>query len=132
MASSNRRITPRFQIPTPVLYKRVGDAPENERFAETIDVSTTGVYFTSDVPLRVAETIEILLNIPWKISGISSATRRFVGRVTRVDRNDRDETEWGIGVQLLYWERRSSKTPEIVETRLDPSCTIVYRTGQRR
>ena len=120
MVNANRRITPRVPIPTPVAFKRLGSASEIERYAKAIDVSTTGVYFTTDLHLRISETIELLLNIPWEISGISGTARRFVGRVTRVDPKDSNDLEWGVGVQLLYWERDSVEAPAVKECPLRP------------
>jgi hypothetical protein len=129
MVSANRRIAPRFHIPIPVSFRRLGGAPDGERYARAIEVSTTGVYFTTDVYLRVAERIEILLNIPWEISGINTTTRRFVGRVTRVDPKDSNEVKWGVGVQLLYWERDSAETSEFTECPLRP---VLHNCVQNR
>jgi len=120
MVSGNRRITPRFHIPTPISFKRHGGDSEDERCAKAIDVSTTGVYFTTDLHLTVAETIEVLLNIPCEISGINTTARRFVGRVARVDAKNSENVRWGVGVQLLYWERDGAERSDYAEGPVRP------------
>ena len=129
MATVNRRITPRFHLLTPAAFKRLGASSESERCAEVVDVSTTGVYFHTDLSLRVGETIEILLSIPWEISGIRSTTRRFVGRVTRVDTKESNEVKSGVGVQLLYWERDGGDGSESEEC---PPRPVLHNCIQHR
>ena len=105
MTTSDRRRTRRFGIPVPLVFKQMDRPSSGERFANAIDVSTTGVYFTTNQVLGIGETIEVRLNIPRRVSGIASKARRFVGRVTRVDPKLGLNAESGVGVHLLYWER---------------------------
>ncbi len=104
MVTPDRRRAPRFSIPVRLVFRRMDVPAQGERFAKAIDVSTTGVYFTTNQVLGIGETIELRLYIPRHVSGVASKCRRFVGRVTRVESKNDLQVEAGVGVHLLYWE----------------------------
>ena len=105
MAISERRITPRFKLHTPLSFHRMETLSEGEQQAEAINISTRGVYFTTDLVLRVGEAVELLLEMPKRVTGAKASSRRFTGRVTHVELKNMPQGLSGIGVQLLYYER---------------------------
>jgi hypothetical protein len=108
MATAESRITPRYKIETPFTFRRIEVPSEGERHAKALDISTRGVYFTTNLAMRVGEVVELLLRMPRQVAGSNSPLRRFVGRVTHVDSNSLPQGQSGVGVHLLYWERYTS------------------------
>lgn len=104
MATSERRITPRFKLHTPLSFHRMEALSEGEQQAKTINISTRGVYFTTNLVLRVGEAVELLLQMPKRVTGATPSSRRFTGRVTHVELQNMPSGLSGIGVQLLYYE----------------------------
>ena len=105
MAASERRITPRFKLHTPLSFHRMEALSEGEQLAKAINISTRGVYFTTNLVLRVGEAVELLLEMPKRVTGAKASSRRFTGRVTHVELKNMPSGLSGIGVQLLYYER---------------------------
>jgi hypothetical protein len=79
------------------------EAPAKQEQARAINISTRGVYFITNLDISVGEAVEILLEVPKRVTGTKAINRRFAGRVVHVVSNTaRGQT--GIGVQLLYYE----------------------------
>jgi hypothetical protein len=78
---------------------------EGEQRAKAINISTRGVYFATGLALCVGEAVEVLLEIPRRVTGTNGGIRRFAGRVTHVQSKNMLEGFSGVGVQLLYFER---------------------------
>jgi len=104
MAISERRITLRFKLHTPLSFHRMEALAEGEQQARAINISTRGVYFTTNLVLRVGEAVELLLEMPKRVTGAKVSSRRFIGRVTHVELENMPLGLSGIGVQLLYYE----------------------------
>jgi hypothetical protein len=78
---------------------------EGEQQTKAINISSRGVYFATSLVLRVGEAVELLLQMPKRVSGAKVSSRRFTGRVTHVELENMPRGLSGIGVQLLYYER---------------------------
>jgi len=76
---------------------------DSER-TKAIDISTTGVCFATNLGLAVGEVVEVLLEIPKRVSGTMAIPRKFTGRITHVDSHNSLPGYSRIGVQLLYCE----------------------------
>jgi hypothetical protein len=105
MAISERGITPRFKLHIPLFFHRMEALSEGEQQAKAINISTRGVYFTTNLALRVGGAVELLLEMPKRVTGAKASARRFTGRVTHVELTNMPVGLSGIGVQLLYYER---------------------------
>jgi hypothetical protein len=105
MTPAEHRITRRFKLHTPLSFHRMETANDCDHQATAINVSTRGVYFKTNVVLSIGEALELLLEIPTRVSGVKAGTRRFVGRVSHVESKNMLPGLSGIGVQLLYYER---------------------------
>ncbi|SRR6266852_6763000 len=115
MAISERRITPRFKLHTPLSFHRIKALSEGEQEAKAIDISTGGVYFVTSLAMSVGEAVEVLLEIPRRVTGAKATIRRYTGRVTHVESRDMPQGHSGIGVQLLYYEFAMA---------LDSTCSV--------
>jgi PilZ domain-containing protein len=109
----NRRKTPRFRLQTTLSFSRTQPWSEGEHKAKAINISTTGVCFATSQVMSVGEVIEVLLEIPKRVTGVTATTRRFTGRIMRIDGNESVAQGSLVSVQLLYSEPLGSK--EVVD-----------------
>ena len=105
MDSHEHRITPRFKLRTPLSFQRMESPSEAKHQAKAINVSTRGVYFDTDVILCVGEAVEVLLEMPKRVTGAKEGIRRFTARVAHVESKNMLPGVTAIGLQLLYYER---------------------------
>ena len=107
MATHEHRITPRFHLRASMSFYRTETLSDDEYRASTINISIRGVYFATDVFLQIGESLEILLGMPKRVTGVKAGIRRFLGRVTHIESMNALPGLSGIGVHLLYFERVS-------------------------
>jgi PilZ domain len=112
MAISERRVTPRFQLHTSLSFHRTGAQSEGEQQAKAINISSRGVSIATHLAMSIGEAVEVLLQIPKRVTGMKAIIRRFTGRVTHVESKDMPLGTSGIGVQLLYSERDLEGIPK--------------------
>ena len=93
-----RRVAHRYQLPLPVIVKRLPfDAMPGEIHVTTRDVSTGGVYFTSDERLAVGVKLDLSFTLPPEITQGSAVVIDAQARVMRVDeRPAGDADRFGI------------------------------------
>jgi Tfp pilus assembly protein PilZ len=115
MIQSERRITPRYNRKTPLSFHKLDALSERVQCVRALNISSRGIYFATSVPMAVGEPIEILLEMPKRITGLVTGMRRFTARVTHVEPIHSPDGDSGIGVQLLYYENDlplSENTPD--------------------
>ncbi len=71
------------------------------------------MFFVTNLDICVGEALEILLEVPKRVTGTKAINRRFAGRVVHIEAN-MPEGQTGIGVQLLYFEH-DLVAPALVE-----------------
>lgn len=98
MPAAERRRTRRFKVSIPL---RLHATTENGCRAKSINVSVSGVCFSTHHALRVGQRVELELRIPKRITGTAPAERCFTGRVVHVKPNGSSAE---VGVQFLYYE----------------------------
>jgi hypothetical protein len=104
MATPDRRITPRFNLHTPLTFLRKEVVSEGTQEANAINISTRGVYFASSLGFCVGEILEVSLEVPKRVTGSRAINRRFSSRVAHVEPQCMPQGQSGIGVQFLYYE----------------------------
>ena len=86
-----RRVAHRYRLPLPVTVKRLPlDAAPGEIRVTTRDVSTSGVYFTSDQRLSVGVKLDLSLTLPPEVTQGSAVVIDAQARVMRVDERPTD------------------------------------------
>jgi hypothetical protein len=80
-----RRVAHRYKLPLPVIVKRLSLDPKGELRVTTRDVSTSGVYFTSDEPLALGIKLDLSLTLPPEVTQGSAVVIDAQARVMRVD-----------------------------------------------
>src|SRR6267143_4326596 len=104
MSVSERRTARRFVMNVPLQLQRVKTPSPVARAVNAMNISTRGVYFATDLPLRQGEIVQGRLQIPHEISGKVANERRFTGRVAHVHPNGFANGMSGVGVQFLYYD----------------------------
>jgi len=81
-----RRVAHRYKLPLPVIVKRLPlETAPGEIHVTTRDVSTSGVYFTSDERLAVGIRLDLSLTLPAEVTQGSAVVIDAQARVMRVD-----------------------------------------------
>jgi serine phosphatase RsbU (regulator of sigma subunit) len=104
MSVSERRTARRFVMNVPLHLQPVETPSPVARAVNVMNISTRGVYFATDLPLRQGELVQVRLQIPHEISGNVANERCFTGRVAHVHANGFANGMSGVGVQFLYYE----------------------------
>jgi Stage II sporulation protein E (SpoIIE) len=103
MSVSERRMARRFILNVPLQLLPIKASSQAAWAVETMNISTRGVYFTTDLPLCQGQLVQVLLQMPKEITGNVVNARRFTGRVAHVDPNGFANGLSGVGVQFLYY-----------------------------
>src|SRR5258708_14733710 len=103
MSVSERRTARRFILNLPLLLHPITTPSLVAREVKTINISSRGVYFTTDLPLPQGQLVQVLFQMPKEISGNELNERRFTGRVAHVPPNEFANGMSGVGVQFLYY-----------------------------
>jgi hypothetical protein len=92
-----QRKAQRFDLTLPVELIRAGIATAS-RQGETKNVSSSGVFFESDVRLRIGEPVEYVITLPTSPTPGIQVRLRCMGKVVRLVK------ETGIAATLERWE----------------------------
>src|SRR5260370_7113603 len=103
MSGSERRIARRFILNVPLQLLPIKGPSQAAWAVETMNISTRGVYFTTNLPLSPGQLVQVLLQMPKEITGNVVNPRRFTGRVTHVDQNGFATGISEVAVQFLYY-----------------------------
>ena len=119
MFESNRRHTQRFDIALPLVVRLEDSLSAAQRDAVSSNISHRGVYFSTDLPVKVGARIEILLKMPETIVGRPVREWRCHARVVRVVPLPAPQEATGVGVEFIYYEVLRNRVP--VESEGGPS-----------
>jgi Tfp pilus assembly protein PilZ len=98
MSSSNRRSEERIDVRMPIRFRPITNPPSAEQSAESLNISTHGLFFSTNCPLRVGEEVEIYLRMPRELSR-SLIQVRWNARVVHVEPNG-SAGKHGVGVRV--------------------------------
>lgn len=105
MGAPEQRRTRRFELHLPLKLLRAGSRELNE-IAETRNLSSGGVLFTSDQEIQVGDPIEYIISLPSKPGEKEKVRLHCVGKVTRLDktRGDTNKRVRGVAATLERYE----------------------------
>ena len=107
--STERRISRRLQFKTP-LRVRVWKSGPAEQISESENLSERGAFFTTDSPMVIGSSVEILLKMPEAVTGKPAIAWRCTGHVVRLEPIDTSRAKLGVGVQFDCYEILRSRT----------------------
>lgn len=102
---AERRTSRRFDMRLPLVVRWPTAAqPASQTEAETIDVSSRGLYFTADDGFSPGSPIEVLLTLPHEITLAGPVRVRCQGRVVRVESAENSHRRIGIAAVIERYE----------------------------
>jgi len=103
MSVSERRMARRLVLNLPLLLQPIKTPSLAAREVNAVNISTRGVYFSTDLPLAQGHLVQVHLQMPKEISGNVVSKRSFTGRVAHVNPKEFPNGMSGVGVQFLYY-----------------------------
>jgi hypothetical protein len=104
MTRNDRRRTARFDMEIPLAIRTVGSPDEPARMALSSNISASGLYVATDLPLKKDAPVEISMRMPEQVTGKPAREWRCVGRVVRVEPFDLRHAKPCVGVEFQYYE----------------------------
>ena len=109
MQNPEKRVSPRqlLQIPLRFRILEVG-SPDPELASETSNISRSGLFMRSPLPLKVGSSLAITLRVPTYLSGSARSMFQCTGRV--VHERELADGHIGYGIQfenLLSFQRNA-------------------------
>jgi Tfp pilus assembly protein PilZ len=89
---------------------RVWKSGSAQRRIESVNISKTGAFFATDLPIAIGSAVEVLLKMPEELTGKPAAEWRCAGRVVRLQPADALGGKLGVGVEFDYHEILRLKT----------------------
>jgi hypothetical protein len=105
MPATERPIPPRFNLRTPQSFQCMQAASEIMRKAKAINILARDIYFATNLAVSVGELIEVLIEIPMRVTGMRARSRRFTSRVAHIESNGVPPGLSKISVLFRYRER---------------------------
>jgi hypothetical protein len=99
-----RRFLPRVNLQIPARIRHATKA-NPEQSCQTINVSMLGAYFSVDVPPKVGELVQVLIELPKKVTGKQTAHYCFTAMVVHVEPDGPAQRKHGVGVHFYSYER---------------------------
>ncbi|MBI3895161.1 MAG: UvrD-helicase domain-containing protein [Acidobacteria bacterium] len=87
MNASDKRRARRFPMQLPVIV-RVEETNEEKASTQTLNISSTGVYFQFGSEMDIGSPVEFILTLPEQITRGGAVQIKCIGKVVRVDRGN--------------------------------------------
>ncbi len=113
MQNLEKRTSPRQSLQIPLRFRNVDvGSDEPELASETINVSRSGLFMRSPLPLRVGAPLFMTLRVPTYLSGSARAVIQCVGRVVHERNLPNGDIGYGIQFeQMLTLQQASVARP---------------------
>jgi len=109
MPKLEKRVSPRQSLQIPLRF-RVAEAgsPEPELASETTNISRSGLFMQSPLPLKVGAPLSMTLRVPTYLSGSARSSVQCTGRVVHECELPNGDIGYGIQFeQMLNFQRPS-------------------------
>jgi Tfp pilus assembly protein PilZ len=106
--NTDRRSASRLKMAVPLRFRSLKSSSIPEREAATLNISSRGVYFTTDASVSEGLLVQVLLNMPREVAGHEPKEWRFTGRIAHVESLGSQKDASGVGVQFLCYEQPHS------------------------
>jgi hypothetical protein len=109
MQKLEKRISPRQSLQIPLRFRvtEIGTA-EPELTSETSNISRSGLFRRSPLPLRVGAPIDMTLRVPTYLSGSARSEVKCTGRVVHERQLPNGDIGYGVQFETLLTFQRSS------------------------
>jgi len=104
MKTSERRYLHRYGLKVPLVFCSVHSLLTTGHLAESINLSSRGVYFVTRHPVFVGLPVRVFIHMPKRVSGEPAADKVFTGRVSHINLIAGPKGSSGVGVEFFYGE----------------------------
>ena len=104
MTTSERRYSHRYGLKVPLVFCSVHSLLTTGHLAESINLSSRGVYFVTRHPVFVGLPVRVFIHMPKRVSGEQAADKVFTGRVSHINSKAGPAGSSGVGVEFFYGE----------------------------
>jgi hypothetical protein len=108
MSSSERRIDTRVNISVPLRFRALNNPGSTEQIAQSENISQRGMFFETNVPLKVGTPVEVSLRMPQELAGQVTSDVKCVARVVHVRQSTAPGGMLGIGLHIERYEAQTS------------------------
>lgn len=108
MSSSERRIDTRVNICVPLRFRALNNPGSQEQTAQSENISQRGMYFMTNVALKVGTALEVSLRMPQGLAGKLASDVKCVARVVHVRPSSAPGGLSGIGLHIERYEAQIS------------------------
>jgi Tfp pilus assembly protein PilZ len=108
MNSSERRIDTRVNVRVPLRFRALNNPGSTEQTAQSENISQRGLYFLTNVPLKIGTPVEVSLRMPQELSGRVASDVKCVARVVHVRPSYAPDGMSGIGLHIERYEAKAS------------------------
>ena len=107
MSSNERRIDTRVNIAVPLRFRPLTNPGSTEQKAESENISQRGMFFLTNIPLKVGTPVEVSLRLPQEVAGKMVSDVMCVARVVHVKPNSGPGGMLGIGLHIERYEAQA-------------------------
>jgi len=108
MNSSERCIDTRVNVRVPLRFRALHNPGSTEQTAQSENRSQRGMYFLTNVPLKIGTPLEVSLRMPQEVAGRVASDVKCVARVVRVRQSSAPGEMSGIGLRIERYEAQAS------------------------
>jgi hypothetical protein len=112
MTRTERRLAKRFGLKIP-LRVRIAKSAAPEHTAESLNISTRGIYFATDLPLCKGTPVHLAFEMPEEVTDKPASEWRCTGHVVHVQPNSSPQGATCVGVRFDCYEVRPIGTSKI-------------------
>ena len=95
---------PRFELRIPVRIRPLNSGISPSLATESLNVSATGLLFTTNAKFEHGATVEVLLRMPEEIVGAPANDWRCTGQVVRIEERETPTARFEVGVKFYCYE----------------------------
>jgi hypothetical protein len=107
MSSSERRIDTRVNVCVPLRFRALNNPGATEQTAKSENISQRGMYFLTNIPLKIGTPVEVSLRMPQELGGEITSDVKCVARVVHVKQNSGPGGILGIGLHIERYETQT-------------------------
>ncbi|HTB93838.1 MAG TPA: PilZ domain-containing protein [Candidatus Sulfotelmatobacter sp.] len=125
MQKLEKRVSPRQSLQIPLRFRNVEvGSTEPELASETSNISRTGLFMLSPLPLKVGAPLAMILRVPTYLSGSARSDVKCTGRVVHERQLPNGDIGYGIRFeQTLNFQRTNVSQPVNVQERVPVSSS---------
>ena len=103
MTRTERRLAKRFGLKIP-LRVRIAKSAALEYTAESLNISTRGIYFATDLPVSKGTPVHLTFEMPEEVTHKPASEWHCTGHVVHVEPNSSSQRATCVGVEFVCYE----------------------------